>query len=257
MVSIIMPGYNEGSSIFDNLVEADRVFCDMFADYEILFVNDGSKDNTLEMALEAEQHCGNVRVINCPVNHGKGNALREGTATAKGKYIVFMDSDLDLPPSQLPRFFEILFEKDADVVIGSKMHPGSVSNYPLARKIISFGYYVFLLVLFRLNTHDTQTGLKLFKADVIKPVMKRILVKRFAFDIEVLSIINQRGFKIAESPIVLDFNRGPKWGRIQLKDIRDIVIDTLAIFYRLNILRYYDKQEDDILKEQESGVVGR
>jgi len=253
-VSIIMPGYNEGDNIFDNLVEADRVFRNMFADYEILFVNDGSQDNTLEMALKAERSSSNIRVINYPENHGKGNALREGTAAAMGKYIVFMDSDLDLPPSQLPRFFEILFEKDADVVIGSKMHPESVSNYPLSRKIVSFGYYVFLLVLFRLNTHDTQTGLKLFKADVIKPVMKRILVKRFAFDIEVLSIINKRGYKIVESPVVLDFKRGPKWGRIQIKDIRDIVVDTLAIFYRLNILRYYDRQEDDMLKEPEEGI---
>jgi hypothetical protein len=119
----------------------------------------------------------------------------------------------------------------------------------LARKIVSFFYYLFLLFLFRLNTHDTQTGLKLFKADVIKPVMKVILVKRFAFDIEVLSIINHRGYKIAESPIILDFNRGPKWGRMQLKDIWDVFIDTLAIFYRLNILQYYDKGEAYRLRE--------
>lgn len=244
MVSIIMPGYNEGKNIYHNLIEADRIFCDMFTDYEIIFVNDGSKDNTLEKALEAEHNCKAVRVINSPVNQGKGNALREGTAAAKGKYIVFMDSDLDLPPSQLPRFFEIMVEKDADVVIGSKMHPESVSNYPLLRKIVSLGYYMLLLILFRLNTHDTQTGLKLFKAEVIKPVMEVILVKRFAFDIEVLSIIKKRGYKIAESPVVLDFNRGPKWGRIQLKDIRDIFVDTLAIYYRLNILHYYDRLND-------------
>ena len=248
-VSIIMPGYNEGEKIYHNLIEADRVFCDMFADYEILFVNDGSNDGTLDIALKAEHSCGSTRVINCPINKGKGHALREGTAAAKGKYIVFMDSDLDLHPSQLPIFFKIMFEKDADVVIGSKMHPGSVSNYPLNRRIISFGYYVFLLVLFRLNTHDTQTGLKLFKAAVIKPVMKRILVKRFAYDIEVLSIIKKRGYKIAESPVILDFTRGPKWGRITLKDIRDIVIDTMAIFYRLNILHYYDQQEDNMVEE--------
>ena len=254
-VSIIMPGYNEGKSVYHNLIEADRVFCDMFEDYEIIFVNDGSKDKTLELALKAEHSCHTVKVINCPVNQGKGNALREGTAAAKGKYIVFMDSDLDLPPSQLPRFFEILFEKDADVVIGSKMHPDSVSNYPLRRKIFSFGYYMFLLVLFRLNTHDTQTGLKLFKAEVIKQVMKVILVKRFAFDIEVLSIIKKRGYKIAESPVVLDFNRGPKWGRIQIKDIWDIFVDTLAIFYRLNILHYYDREEFEMQKDKDDEVV--
>ena len=247
MVSIIMPGYNEGDKIYSNLLEADRVLCGMFENYEIIFVNDGSKDTTLEMALKAKGECSRINVIDCTINNGKGTALQEGTEAARGKYIVFMDSDLDLPPAQLTRFFDILMQENADVVIGSKMHPESVSNYPSARKFTSFGYYLFLLILFRLNIHDTQTGLKLFKANVIKPVMKIILVKRFAYDIEVLSIINRRGYKIAESPIVLDFSRGMKWGRIRFKDILDVIIDTLAIYFRLNISHYYDRQEDKLL----------
>jgi glycosyltransferase involved in cell wall biosynthesis len=238
MVSIIMPGYNEGDKIYKNLVETDRVLNDMLKDYEIIFVNDGSIDNTLKMALEAKRVCNSIKIINFPINRGKGFALKEGTAVAEGKYIVFMDSDLDLHPSQLPRFFNILFEKNADVVIGSKLHADSISNYPLIRKLFSYGYYIFLLVLFRLNIHDTQTGLKLFKANVIKFVMQRILVKRFAYDIEVLSIINKRGYKIVESPVTVNFNRGPKWGRIRLIDIWYVFIDTLAIYYRLNILHY-------------------
>ncbi len=243
MVSIIMPGYNEGNKIYDNLLEADRVLCNMFENYEIIFVNDGSTDNTLEMALKAKGECSRIIVIDNTVNNGKGTALREGTAAARGKYIVFMDSDLDLPPAQLSRFFDVLKQENADVVIGSKMHPESVSNYPSARKFMSFCYYLFLLILFRLNIHDTQTGLKLFKADVIKPVMKIILVKRYAFDIEVLSVINRYGYRIAESPVILDFSRGMKWGRIRFKDIWDVFIDTLAIYYRLNIVHYYDLQE--------------
>lgn len=243
MVSIIMPGYNEGDKIYSNLLEADHVLCGMFENYEIIFVNDGSKDNTLEMALKAKGECSRINVIDIPVNNGKGTALRDGTAAARGKYIVFMDSDLDLPPSQLSRFFDILAQENADVVIGSKMHPESVSNYPSARKFTSVAYYLFLLILFKLKIHDTQTGLKLFKSHVIKPVMEIILVKRYAYDIEVLSIINRRGYIIAESPIVLDFSRGMKWGRIRFKDIWDVFIDTLAIYYRLNILHYYDQQK--------------
>lgn len=243
MVSIIMPGYNEGDKIYSNLLEADHVLFGMFENYEIIFVNDGSKDNTLEMAMKAKAECSRINIIDCTINNGKGTALQEGTEAARGKYIVFMDSDLDLPPTQLTRFFDILVQENADVVIGSKMHPESVSNYPSARKFMSFCYYLFLLLLFRLNIHDTQTGLKLFKADVIKPVMQLILVNRYAFDIEVLSVINRYGYKIAESPVILDFSRGMKWGRIRFKDIWDVFIDTLAIYYRLNIVHYYDLQE--------------
>ena len=89
---------------------------------------------------------------------------------------------------------------------------------------------------------DTQTGLKLFKAEVIKPVMRQILVKRFAFDIEVLAIINARGYKIISAPIEVVFHR-VSFGRIGFSDIRNMFIDTLAIFYRLHILHYYDKAD--------------
>ncbi|MGK9252805.1 glycosyltransferase [Paenibacillus humicus] len=248
-VSIIMPGYNEGSAIYTNLLTADKVFQELFKDYEIIFVNDGSSDDTLLRASNAADVCPNIRVLSYPINSGKGNALREGTTIATGKYIVFMDSDLDLPPRQLTSFFQILFNSDADVVIGSKMHPESIVKYPFARKVMSYGYYLFLLMLFRLNTHDTQTGMKLFKSEVIKPVMDTVLVKKFAFDIEVLSIIRKRGFKISESPIVIDFNRGTKWGRIKTKDILHMLTDTLAIFYRLNILKYYDLPKVDTVRE--------
>lgn len=132
--------------------------------------------------------------------------------------------------------------ENADVVIGSKMHPESKVDYPAIRRVYSWGYYILLLLLFRLNVRDTQTGLKLFKAEVIKPVMRQILVKRFAFDIEVLAIINARGYKIISAPIEVVFHRA-SFGRIGYQDIRNMFVDTLAIFYRLYILHYYDKAD--------------
>ena len=122
------------------------------------------------------------------------------------------------------------------------MHPESKVDYPAIRRVYSWGYYILLLILFRLNVRDTQTGLKLFKAEVLKPVMRQILVKRFAFDIEVLAIINARGYKITSAPIEVVFHRA-SFGRIGYQDIRNMFVDTLAIFYRLHILHYYDKAD--------------
>ena len=132
--------------------------------------------------------------------------------------------------------------ENADVVFGSKMHPESKVDYPAIRRVYSWGYYILLLILFRLNVRDTQTGLKLFKAEVLKPVMRQILVKRFAFDIEVLAIINARGYKITSAPIEVVCHRAA-FGRIGYQDIRNMFVDTLAIFYRLHILHYYDKAD--------------
>ena len=174
-LSIVMPGYNEGPRIYFNLLETVSVMHELADDFEILFVNDGSSDNTLQNARRAADECENIKIIDCITNSGKGNALKEGVEVASGDFIAFLDADLDLHPHQLKRFIEIMQEKQADAVIASKWHAESKVNYPLRRKIMSICYYLLLLVLFRLNVKDTQTGLKLFKASVIKPVMRKIL----------------------------------------------------------------------------------
>jgi glycosyltransferase involved in cell wall biosynthesis len=240
-VSIIIPGYNEGKNIYQNLEYSNLVFVDMFQEFEIVFVNDGSTDNTLSMAKKAEQKYPSITVIDCQINQGKGNALCLGTSRANGKYIVFMDADLELPPTQLTTFFEIFNTKNADVVIGSKMHPKSVINYPPGRKFVSFGYFIFIAFLFNQKFHDTQTGLKLFKAEVIKPVMKKILVKRFAFDVEMMVIIARQKWNIIESPVIMEYKREQNWGRIRVKDILKVLQDTLAIFFRLHFTNVYDR----------------
>ena len=86
--------------------------------------------------------------------------------------------------------------------------------------------------------HDTQTGIKLFKSAVLRKVFRRVLVKKFAFDLEILVNAYHLGYKIAEAPIVLDSKR--RFGRIGLKSIGQTFWDTLAVFYRLKILKYYD-----------------
>jgi hypothetical protein len=128
---------------------------------------------------------------------------------------------------------------NADIVIGSKFHPNSVVNYPLQRRIISMGYYLLIRFLFNLPCHDTQTGLKLFKTEVLRKVFPKILVKKFAFDLEVLVNAHHLGYKITEAPIFLNSQR--RYGRIGLKSVFATFWDTLAVFYRMYILRYYDR----------------
>lgn len=242
-LSLIMPAYNEEKIIRENALEAAAQVENLAEDYEVLVVDDGSADQTSQQAQLAAQENPHIRVLRYEQNAGKGNALRVGTAAAQGSYIAFCDADLDLAPAQLKEFIEIMQREQADVVIGSKMHKDSKVEYPFIRRIYSWGYYIFLLVLFQLNTKDTQTGLKLFRAEVIKPVMQQILVKRFAFDIEVLSIINSRGYKIVSAPIEVIFHR-PAFGRIGVSEVRNMFVDTLAVFYRLRILHYYDKPQE-------------
>ncbi len=240
-ISVVIPAYNEARHIVGNLVEIVETLSNFDYDFEVIVVDDGSPDKTyLEAAKILSTHPERVRVVHYDENRGKGNALICGTSFACGDYVVFLDADMDLHPAQVPVLFGVMDALEADVVIGSKRHPASVVNYPWHRKLYSAVYYYLIRIMFGLPVKDTQTGLKVFKREVLLRVFPRVLVKRFAFDVEVLVNAHRLGYKIADAPVTLHFQRG-SFGRIKLRDIMAIMQDTLAIFYRARILHYYDK----------------
>lgn len=256
-ISVVMPAYNEARYIEQNLIETVETFESFGYDFEVIAVDDGSPDNTHVSAAKAHlRHPERVRVVRYDRNQGKGNALICGTHYATGDYVVFLDADMDLHPSQLPTLFEIMDANDADVVIGSKRHPLSNVNYPLKRKILSTGYFWFVRLCFGLPLRDTQTGLKVFKTRVLRHVFPRILCKRFAFDVEVLTVAHHLGYRVMDGPVTLQFNRS--FSRINLRDAWATFVDTLAIFYRLRLLKYYDRfvtPDSDPLRMPESWEV--
>jgi glycosyltransferase involved in cell wall biosynthesis len=238
-LSVVVPAYNESGAIYRNLSEAVETLIALGYDFEVIVVDDGSGDETfLHAAQLIDVHGGRVRIVRYDVNQGKGNALMCGTSYAKGDYVIFLDADLDLHPRQLPRFFEIMDQTGVDVVIGSKRHPESKVEYPFVRRVYSAVYYTMIRMLFGLPVRDTQTGLKVFKTQVLRDVFPRILVKRFAFDIEVLTNAHRLGYTIADAPVQLEFRRGT--GRVKMKDAKSMFIDTLGVFYRMHVLHYYD-----------------
>jgi glycosyltransferase involved in cell wall biosynthesis len=247
-ISIVVPAYNEAGHILETLREVVRTLDDAGCSFEVIVVDDGSPDHTYREALKfASGDAARVRVVYYDDNHGKGNALMCGTWVARGDYIVFLDADLDLHPAQLPVLFEILQRTGADAVIGSKRHRDSRVDYPPVRRLYSIVYYAIIRLMFGLPIKDSQTGLKVFRAEVLQRVLPRILAKRFAFDIEVLANAHRLGYKIVDGPVRIEFRR--EMGRIRFRDALNILIDTLAIFYRMYILRYYDRFDDVRLQE--------
>jgi glycosyltransferase involved in cell wall biosynthesis len=238
-ISVLMPAYNEGRAIRVNMLAVDRMMKSFKTPYEIIVVDDGSGDWTFEEARKAAKGLRHITVKRNEVNQGKGWALKEAFRIAKGDWIVFLDSDLDLDPEQLKLFFEIQEREGTDIVIGSKRHPDSKLHYPFKRRVISAGYFFLIKLLFRLPIRDTQTGLKLFKREVLRTVFPKVLIKRYAFDLELLVLANHYGFSIAEAPVIVNY-RG-KYGHIKLSTIFNIYWDTMAVFYRLYIKKYYDQ----------------
>ncbi|MDD5156289.1 MAG: glycosyltransferase [Candidatus Omnitrophica bacterium] len=239
-ISVVMPAYNESSHIVASVEETIKTFQNFGCDWELLVMDDGSNDDTYDrLSVLSAKYPRHLILKKNSVNLGKGRALKKALRYISGDYTVFLDADMDLHPIQVQTLFDIMRLDGADIVIGSKLHPNSIVNYSFQRRVISLVYYWLVRILFNLPCHDTQTGLKLFKTEVLRKVFPRILVKQFAFDLEVLVNAHHLGYKIAEAPIVLNPQR--RYGRMGFRVIVKTGWDTLAIFYRMYILKYYDR----------------
>ena len=250
-----MPAYNEGPCIYDNITTTIKVMEDAALSGEIVVVDDGSSDNTREEIERAAVDFVNVTAVRNPYNMGKGMALRTGYDHSNGEVIVFLDADLDLHPSQITDLVAELEQGPYDVVVTSKHHPQSRLSYPLSRRITSYVYYMIIKALFRLPVRDTQTGLKIFRRRVLDEVFHRLLVKTYAYDVELLATAVRFGFTVHELPVVMEFKREMKWGRIRLNDVLKIFADTLAIFYRLRLLCYYDVERPPFPRDRKPVLV--
>jgi len=238
-LSVLMPAFNEGRHIYRNISETRRVLREFGLPYEIIVIDDSSADDTASEVERAAADFDDVRLRRNEENRGKGWALKSGFRAATGDLIAFVDADLDIHPGQLALYLRTMEEQGADVVIASKRHPDSALDYPSHRKAISAVYFGIVKALFGLPIRDTQTGLKLFRRKVLEQVFHRMLVKRWAFDLELLVNAHRLGYRIVDAPVRIDFQG--RLGRMRLRDLYHTGLDTLAIFYRLRVLRFYDR----------------
>lgn len=237
-LSIIIPAYNEGRNIYRTVSQVVRTIEKLLPEFEVIVVDDGSTDHTSAAARRVKG--AKVRVLTLHHNVGKGGALTYGVRHAKGELVTFLDAGGDFHPKQIVRLTKLLEALGADIVIGSKRHSMSRVRYPRLRRFYSWLYQVLIRILFRLKVRDTQTGLKVFKRSVLLKVLPRVLVKRYAFDLELLVVANALGFhKISEGPIDMKYNFTTTG--INRQELYHILVDTAAIFYRTYILRYYTR----------------
>ncbi|MFA6048917.1 MAG: glycosyltransferase [Candidatus Micrarchaeia archaeon] len=243
LLSAIVPCYNKGRHVYSALSSVHRELSKLKTPFEMVLVDDASPDNTLSELERFSKSYKDCTVVRHMQNQGKGRAVLTGFGKSKGDVIIFIDADLDLPASQIRTFLEYLEKYRADVVIGSKNHPDSLVEYPSLRRILSRFYQILCFVLFHMPVSDTQVGLKVFRRPVLQYAAPRMLVKKFAYDLELLVLANKAGFNIKEAPIELKFKGGGGGlGAKFFRSIFNMFLDTMAVWYRLKILHYYDKK---------------
>lgn len=243
LVSVIIPAYKQEKTIEKDLRNIYSVMSKTRWDFEIILVVDGFQDDTFKKAQKVKRK--NIKVVGYETNRGKGYAIRYGMARAVGDYIAFIDAGMEIEPNGISMLLEHMEWYDADIMIGSKRHPASKVNYPVVRKIYSFGYHAIVKILFRIPVKDTQVGLKVFKRKVLEEVLPRLVIKEYAFDIELIAVAHRLGFKrIYEAPVYLsmNFGSGTRFTDFFIFSpfIRGMLYDTMGVFYRMYILHYYD-----------------
>ena len=237
-ISVVVPAYHEAGSIVANLGRLTSALDEIGIPFEVLVVSDGDPATfAAARALESPH----VSVLGYSRNRGKGFALRYGISQTRGSLVTFIDSDMEIAPEDIGRMARLLQLYSADVVVGSKRHPLSLVHYPWPRRLQSLAYQFLVRLLFRVKVRDTQTGLKMFRREVAERVVDAALVKRFAFDLELLVLARHFGYqRIIEAPVQIDYKFQ---STTSPRAVFSVLWDTAAIFYRLHLLRWYDRQD--------------
>ncbi len=202
-LSVIIPAYKEGERIGRNLLEIDKYLKEKSFSYEILVIVDGSPDNTAEIARNYSLQIPNLRVIENPENHGKGYVVRQGLLAAHGQYRVFLDADGSTSITHWDAF-EQEFKNGFDVVIGSRDLPDSYIqvHQPRHRELMGdMGNWLIRIALGLWRYPDTQCGFKALSAKAAESVAKRMVVDRFGFDFELITLSERLGFKVKQLPV--------------------------------------------------------
>jgi dolichyl-phosphate beta-glucosyltransferase len=201
-LSVVIPAYNEEARIGPTLASVARWLDDQGEDYEILVVDDGSRDGTVRVVHDAAATNERIHVITLPRNRGKGAAVRAGVLASRGTEVLFSDADLSTPIDELPKLRERLRD-GYDVAIGSRGLNGAdiqVRQHPV-RELMGRTFNLIVRSLLIGGIRDTQCGFKLFRGDVGRELFAASQVDGFAFDVEVLLLARER-HRIAEVPVV-------------------------------------------------------
>ncbi|MBU0952258.1 MAG: glycosyltransferase family 2 protein [Elusimicrobia bacterium] len=202
-LSIIIPAFNEETKIQKDLEKLFEYFDKQAYSFEVIVVNDGSADMTLEKVKAFGQSIYNLQIISYEKNRGKGYAVRQGVMAAKGEYIFFVDAGYCVPFIEIEKGLNLLKEGN-DIALGSRLLKESniVIKQPFYRTIAgrTFSFLVKSFIGLK-GIKDTQCGFKLFTGKCAKAVFAKQKIDGFTFDAEVLLISRRAGYKIAEFPI--------------------------------------------------------
>ncbi len=227
-LSVIIPAYNEAHRLPKTLKEIDKYLIRQSYDYEIIVVNDGSKDKTAKVVGKLFPEIKNLRLIDNKENHGKGYVVRQGMLEAKGDYRLFTDADNATSIEQVEKMWPE-FKKGYEIVIGSRDIKGAVIAVPQAwyrRKLGDIFNLIVQIISGLWGIWDTQCGFKGFTRKAVEEIFPKCQIDRWSFDVEILVIAKKLKYKIKEIPIT--WINDPE-SKVKFKGMVNMLLEILQI----------------------------
>lgn len=230
-LSLIVPAYNESARIGRSLQLIFDYLKDQTYDAEVIVVDDGSSDDTAQIADNSLAGRGrtHAEVIRVRPNRGKGHAVRTGLLAARAPITVFSDADLSTPISELPKVLDPVTRGDYDIVFGSRALDRSLIGVHQSWRREQGGKAINALIKLAtgMRFSDTQCGFKAFRMDVCRPIVEAGRIDRFGFDIELLYVAHLAELRMLEMPVRWDHNEGSKLSPLRdglrmLGEVREI-----------------------------------
>lgn len=229
-LSVVIPAYNEEKRIGDSLTKIHGYLNKHIHDYEIIVIDDGSSDNTVNLLEEYSKTISTLIVLKNKNNQGKGYSVKRGVLESKGDIILFTDADLSTPIEEMDKLINWL-NKDYQIAIGSRSLPESQIKIHQTwyREFMGKSFNKIIRMILNLNYYDTQCGFKCFKRTVALEIFKSLKLSRFSFDVEVLFIAKHHGFMVKEVPVC--------WYNSQDSKVR-LVRDSLMMLWDILKIRF-------------------
>ncbi len=234
-ISIIIPVYNEQNKISEDIFAADSFISAINYKGEIIIVDDGSSDNTIEIAsLHKDKINSALTILKLTTNLGKGRAVCEGVLNSSGKIVMYTDAGLTVPFKNALFGIKLIETGQCDIANGSRKISGAkiLKEQDFDRKIISkiFALFIKLFLKIPKEMTDTQCGFKIYNGDVARKLFKKITITGFLFEIEFILLAIKEGYKILEFPVAWKCDRD---SRLSISgSSKKIIADFIKLLYQ-------------------------